>query len=111
MPEAICGIAISMASICDWRGRGGLAGEWAVDDDETLITPAPPGAPVHDGWLPRMLRACEEQLFTVYSDNVGIVRSVKGLDGWLDLIRIAKGRPLNDKEYQYWKTHFSPFFS
>lgn len=110
MPEAICGLGISLGSICDWRGRGGVAEAAAVAEDGSLIL-ATVGAPETDGWLTRMIKSCTDQLSISYTENVGIVRTAHTLDRWLDIVMSVKGRRLTDEEYQRWKKCFSQFFS
>lgn len=46
LPEAVCGLVNSLSSICDWHGRGAVAGEVGVDDGGFVI---PPGAAPADG--------------------------------------------------------------
>lgn len=108
MPEAVCGLGISLGSICDWRGRGGVAQGVAVAEDGSLV---PAGPEATDGWLTRMILSCREQLSVSYTENIGIIRTANSLDRWLEIVKAVKGRTLTDEEYQRWRKCFSRFFS
>lgn len=111
MPEATCGLVISLGSVCDWRGHGSFSEEFAVDANGALISLRAVESPVEEGWVARMMHAVRDQLFSAYSDNVGIVQETKDLDGWLNIIRVVKNRPLKSEEARRWKKCFARFFT
>lgn len=113
MPEGICGFATSSGSICDWRGRGGLSDpdDIVIDDHGSLLAVAPVASSGHDGWLPRMMESCHDQLSAAYSENVGVIRATKGLEEWMEFITKTHGRPLTEEENYHWKKSFVRFFS
>jgi protein O-GlcNAc transferase len=113
MAEAISGLAIASGAICDWRGRGGILDleGIAVDENGQIFDSSSRGNSTYDGWLPKMMETCYRQLRTAYSENVGMIRSIRNVDEWLQLISTTKGRSLREGEIRLWKISFGRFFS
>ena len=102
LPEAVCGLVSSLAAVCDWRGRDALSGEFSVDSHGNIVAP---GSRDHHypGYMKKMLDICEAQLEACYHQNIHCVRSANTLDGWLQSVELAAGRPLRPDERQRWR--------
>lgn len=113
MAEAISGLAIASGAVCDWRGRGGILDleDVAVDENGQIFDSSAHGNSTYDGWLPRMMEVCCRQLRTAYSENGGMIQSMRNMDEWLQLISTTKGRPLREGEIKLWKMSLGRFFS
>ncbi|KAI0078879.1 TPR-like protein [Panus rudis PR-1116 ss-1] len=109
LPEAVCGLVSSMTSICDWRGRGGLATEVSVDDKGNLIQPGSPSEPPRPGYFTRMIEMTEKQINQGYLQNKRILTSAASVQEWLDVVTRAYGRRLHQFEYDQWSAMFSQF--
>ncbi|KAF2744249.1 glycosyltransferase family 41 protein [Sporormia fimetaria CBS 119925] len=65
--EAVCGLANALNSVCDWKGRGGIAADhgardrWHVNDSGMLLDAREPGAS-SSGWIKRVVDLVEKQL-------------------------------------------------
>ncbi|KAI0689614.1 TPR-like protein [Cytidiella melzeri] len=111
LPEAVCGLVSSMASVCDWRGRESSADDCGVDDNGGFI---PQGSYSRDLATPslmqRMIAICEDQLSIAYTQNQHCVGATKPLVDWLRTVDVAFGRPLTQVEIQHWTTVFHRFY-
>lgn len=97
-PEAIAGLAITLSSVCDWRGRGGLPNDLYIDEMGRLdLTTLPENADKDypPGWMDRLKKLCTEQVRDVHTHAVGVIAGSASLDHWLIRPRKRKGRQSN----------------
>ncbi|KAF8587281.1 glycosyltransferase family 41 protein [Ramaria rubella] len=103
--EAVCGLANALSAVCDWRGRGGIAGESHMDQQGRMITSFP------NGWINKVIHICDEQLLTGYSYGVGVIQSHSSLKQWLGTLETAFGRPFRREQRKRWSKMFERFFT
>lgn len=110
LPEAICGLANSRNSICDWAGRGAIDAELGVDDAGYMIVSAF-GTEGRAGYLHRVAEITETQLKKGYQNNVGLVSSLGNLDYWTGWVEKALDEPLTGSTRARWRKLFRRFFA
>ncbi|KAL6304276.1 TPR-like protein [Sparassis latifolia] len=108
LPEAICGLAYSLCSVCDWRGRGSLGSEVGVDEVGGLIPPT--HMQIYPGWVTKLLEACTLQLDAAYLQSIGAIKKSTTMQELLSFVAVAKGRPLQENERLRWHASFSTYF-
>lgn len=112
LPEATCGLVSSLNAICDWRGRGKAIRETlAIDEEGNIYGDIQSGHDSYQGYIAMIADTCKKQLSHVYTQNVGAIRAARPLDGWLELVESAIGKPLSEDERGRWTAHFSPFYT
>lgn len=93
-PEAVCGLASALGSICDWRwGRGSISNEPIVDDQFHLHYRANDVTPY--GWMGKLEAVTKKQLQESYTSGVGVIRYFGTREEWGRIIRNAYGADLN----------------
>lgn len=112
LPEATCGLINSLNAVCDWRGRGKMAFETlAIDEDGNINDDIANEGVSFPGWMTKLVETCERQLVSVYSQNVGVVRAIRTLSEWLDLVEVVTGSSLSMDQGSRWTAHLSPFYT
>ncbi|KAI0348056.1 TPR-like protein [Trametopsis cervina] len=110
LPEAVCGLVSSMASVCDWRGRDSSTNECGVDDNgRYLPSGAPSGAFTGPSLMQRMVNICDAQLNAAYYHNLHCVSATQTLFSWTDALQTVFDRPLSQMEYDHWSALFRQF--
>ncbi|KAH9944382.1 TPR-like protein [Epithele typhae] len=104
LPEAVCGLANSLSSICDWRGRGALVDEIGVDDAGCHLLPARnPQA----GWVTQMVAVTDEQIKDGYRQPFYRGDSlVTTTEACLRALVCGLGRHLRPDENEQWRSRF-----
>lgn len=67
-PEAISGLANCMASVCDWKGRGGHDGEEHAVNHDGDLCPGP-----ENGWMTHLINVLDTQLRAGDDWGLGVV--------------------------------------
>lgn len=80
-----------------------------MDEDGNIREVAAKGD-TYPGWMTKMAATCDMQLNLVYSQNIGAIRSVRSLGGWLELIEAALGEQLQDSQRKRWTASLAPFY-
>ena len=79
--EAVCGLTNALNSVCDWKGRGGVATEngkldrWHVDESGMLLD-AKRQHTVNHGMVGHVVKIVGKQLFEGMSWGKGVLRTV-----------------------------------
>ncbi|CAL1695844.1 unnamed protein product [Somion occarium] len=110
LPEAACGLVSSLTSICDWRGRGGLSTDVAVDNDGNLHLPGNPEDPARPGYITKMVEICESQINMAYMHNIGVVSASTSAEEWVRIAERGYGRSLRQGEHDQWWSLFQQFY-
>ena len=85
--EAVCGLANALNSVCSWNGRGGIVyrgvkhDRWHVDEQGMLFDANLPYTE-SSGWIARVVRIVEKQLYDGKSWGKGVLQSV-GIEDFL----------------------------
>ncbi|GJJ09471.1 hypothetical protein Clacol_003694 [Clathrus columnatus] len=103
--EAICGLASAQGAICDWRGRGGIAGDVQLDEQGQL-SESPQG-----GWINKVINICDQQLLAGYSYGAGAMKSHSTLKQWLGTLETAYGQPFRRSQRKRWTKVLQKFFT
>ncbi|KAI0068185.1 hypothetical protein BV25DRAFT_1867220 [Artomyces pyxidatus] len=108
MPEAVCGLANSRNALCDWRGRGSVNGEMGVNEHGEIIFPTNSGSP---GWMMKIAQIAEEQMYSSYTENVGVVESLGDVDFWLLWAEKTREKPFEGQDLRRWKKAIRRFLT
>lgn len=100
LPEAVCGLVNSLSSICDWHGRGAVAGEVGVDDGGYVIPPSPYP---QTGWITNMAAVTDAQIAQGYAPGVGAPTLNAAMEECLRALAVAQGRALTPGELATWQ--------
>ncbi|OJT15839.1 hypothetical protein TRAPUB_3437 [Trametes pubescens] len=103
LPEAVCGLVNSLSSICDWHGRGAVAGEVGVDDGGFVI---PPGPHPQTGWITNMVAVTDAQIAQGYAPGVGVPALRAAMEECLRALAVVQGRPVTPRELVAWQARF-----
>lgn len=106
--EAVSGLANAMASVCDWRGRGGYGWEQVSVDDAGMLVEGQ-----RDGWVQRIVRIVERQIQDARRWGIGIIAKEQeksrggggGEDGGASLMADLEAAfgGFNDEQKEYWQ--------
>ena len=110
LPEAVCGLLNSMASVCDWRGRSCYYDEYGVDLEGNLQEPESTMHEPRPGLMAKMLHITERQLELAYVENVHAMSATRSVDDWLVCIQAAYGRDLRPDEHEGWHKIIRQFY-
>lgn len=108
LPDVTSGLCNSLQAVCDWRDRGkGKLETTGVDSDGKLCDL---GEEILPGWMLKLIETCESQLNIAYSRNIGIIRTARSIDDWLEIVENAIGSPLAEEDRNRWQTRFDFFY-
>ncbi|KAA1466908.1 hypothetical protein DENSPDRAFT_766865 [Dentipellis sp. KUC8613] len=107
--EAVCGITTASNAICDWRNRGSINNEPAIDEHGNVVEAKM--IPSNAGLLARAVKTTEQQLQYMCSKDIGIIRLLGDMDFWLRWVQKSQDELLTDKQIALWKVRLAAFFS
>lgn len=94
-----------MTAVCDWRGRGAIDSDVCVIEDGSISHRN--DASYLPGWMQKLVDVCEQQLRKAYALNIGIVRTARTPEQWLELVQFASAKRLDPEEQRKWRKTFT----